>query len=106
MQNFRSELQRGKVLQIASGHVVAGWFILKVALSLQAAMSLSPGFGAYDRMHPVGDSWWWTTTGFPEWARSLERKRLMRERKLEVCWREHAFPPQCKPVGNHEFSCT
>jgi adenylate cyclase len=62
-------------------------------------------FGAYDRMHPVGDSWWWLTTGFPEWAKSPERKRLMRERKLDVYWRKHGFPPRCKPVGKDDFEC-
>jgi TolB-like protein len=62
-------------------------------------------FGAYDRMHPLGDSWWWATTGFPEWKKSPERKRLMRERKLDVYWRKHGFPPQCKPVGKDDFTC-
>ncbi len=47
MQKFLSELQRRKVLRVASGYVVAGWVILQVALSLQAAMSLTPAFGAF-----------------------------------------------------------
>ncbi len=62
-------------------------------------------FRAYDRMHPVGDGWWWVTTGFPEWKKSPERKRLMRERKLDVYWRKHGFPPRCKPVGKDDFEC-
>ncbi len=47
MQRFLSELQRRKVLRIASGYVVAGWIILQVALSLQTAMSLSTAFGSF-----------------------------------------------------------
>lgn len=44
MQKFLSELQRRKVLRIASGYVVAGWVILQVALSLQTAMKLPDWF--------------------------------------------------------------
>ncbi len=44
MQRFLSELQRRKVLRVASGYVVAGWVILQVALSLQAAMKLPDWF--------------------------------------------------------------
>ena len=44
MQRFISELQRRKVLRIASGYVVAGWIILQVALSLQAALNLPDSF--------------------------------------------------------------
>jgi hypothetical protein len=44
MQKLLSELQRRKVLRIASGYVVAGWVILQVALSLQAAMKLPEWF--------------------------------------------------------------
>ena len=62
-------------------------------------------FGAFDRMHPVEDNWWWVTTGFPEWQKSPERKRLMRERKLDVYWRKHGFPPQCRAVGADDFKC-
>jgi len=62
-------------------------------------------FGAYDRMQPDGAILSWTTTGFPEWAKSPERKRLMRERKLDVYWRKHGFPPQCRAVGSDDFTC-
>ena len=44
MQRFLSELQRRKVLRIASGYVVAGWIILQVALSLQTALKLPDFF--------------------------------------------------------------
>ena len=47
MQKFLSELQRRKVLRIASGYVVVGWIILQVALSLQTAMSLTSAFGSF-----------------------------------------------------------
>jgi tetratricopeptide (TPR) repeat protein len=62
-------------------------------------------FGAYDRLHPIAFNWWWATTGFPEWAKSPERKRLMRERKLDAYWRKHGFPPQCHAVGVDDFAC-
>jgi tetratricopeptide (TPR) repeat protein len=62
-------------------------------------------FGAHDRMRPASFNYWWATTGFPEWKKSSERKRLMRERKLDVYWRKHGFPPQCKPVSKDDFEC-
>jgi TolB-like protein len=62
-------------------------------------------FGAYERMHPSGATWCWTTAGFPAWAKSPERKRLMRERKLDVYWRKHGFPPRCRAVGADDFKC-
>ncbi len=62
-------------------------------------------FGAYDRLNPIEDSWWWATTGFPEWTASPERKRLIVEHGLPVYWRKHGFPPRCKPVGKDDFEC-
>src|SRR6185295_863757 len=44
MQRFISELQRRKVLRVASAYVVGGWIVLQVALALQAAMALPPAF--------------------------------------------------------------
>ena len=44
MQRFFSELQRRKVLRIASGYVVGGWIILQVALALQTSMNLPVWF--------------------------------------------------------------
>lgn len=46
MRKFLSELQRRKVLRVATGYVVAGWVILQVALSLQAAMTLPAWFSS------------------------------------------------------------
>lgn len=46
MQKFLSELQRRKVLRVATGYVVASWVILQVALSLQAAMTLPAWFSS------------------------------------------------------------
>lgn len=46
MQKFLSELQRRKVLRVATGYVIAGWVILQVALSLQAAMTLPAWFSS------------------------------------------------------------
>jgi len=47
MQRFFSELQRRKVLRIASGYVVAGWIILQVAVALQTAMLLNASFSSF-----------------------------------------------------------
>ena len=44
MQRFLSELQRRKVLRVASAYVVGGWIILQVALALQTAMNLPAWF--------------------------------------------------------------
>jgi TolB-like protein len=44
MQKLLSELQRRKVLRIASGYVVAAWITLQVALSLQTALKLPDWF--------------------------------------------------------------
>ena len=44
MQRFFSELQRRKVLRIASAYVVAGWIILQVSLALQTAMNMPAWF--------------------------------------------------------------
>lgn len=43
MQKFISELQRRKVLRVASGYAVGGWIVLQVALALQQSLNL-PGW--------------------------------------------------------------
>ncbi len=67
-------------------------------------------FGAHGQVRNKGDSWWWTTRGFPDWKSSPERKQWMRERGFDDYWRKHGFPPQCKPVGpqtadSGDFEC-
>jgi hypothetical protein len=58
----------------------------------------------YDKIQRVDNAYWW----FPyplEFRSSPHRKRLMRESGLLEYWREHGFPPQCKPVGEDDFEC-
>jgi len=62
-------------------------------------------FRAYERMRPLAGGWWWITTGFPEWAVSPERKRLMQARRLDAYWRKYGFPPQCRPLSEQDFEC-
>ncbi len=47
---------------------------------------------------------WWRP--YPAALRaSPHRKRWMIETGLPAYWREHGFPPQCKPVGEDDFEC-
>ncbi|PHS24259.1 MAG: hypothetical protein COA84_09730 [Robiginitomaculum sp.] len=52
----------------------------------------------------TNNSFWWTRTD-PEFLKSPDRKRLIREAGVFDYWREHGFPPQCKPVGENDFEC-
>jgi hypothetical protein len=47
--------------------------------------------------------WWFRDD--PAFLASEERKRLMRAWKLPEHWREHGFPPQCRPIGGEDFEC-
>ena len=42
---FIAELQRRKVLRVASAYVVAGWIVLQVATTLEGTLQLPDGFG-------------------------------------------------------------
>lgn len=44
IQRFIVELQRRKVLRVASGYAIGAWIVLQVAVNLQTAMSLSSTF--------------------------------------------------------------
>ena len=48
--------------------------------------------------------YWWHPA-FPEFLASPHRKRVMREAGVYDYWREHGFPPQCRPVGDDDFEC-
>jgi TolB-like protein len=48
-------------------------------------------------------SWW---QPYPaEWLTAPRRKAIMIERGLPGYWREHGFPPQCRPLGHDDFEC-
>jgi TolB-like protein len=58
----------------------------------------------YDQISRTDLPYWW----FPyplDFRNSPHRKRLMRDIGLPEYWREHGFPPQCKPVGKDDFEC-
>ena len=44
----------------------------------------------------------------PEYAsfrRTPQFKEYMRENGAFDYWRQHGFPPMCRPVGEDDFSC-
>ncbi|PHS24255.1 MAG: hypothetical protein COA84_09710 [Robiginitomaculum sp.] len=47
---------------------------------------------------------WWERTD-PDFLKSPDRKRLIREAGVYDYWRENGFPPQCKSVGKDDFEC-
>jgi adenylate cyclase len=63
-------------------------------------------FRAYDRIPGNADSsgWWWAV-GYPGMAESPHRREAMIRARLPEYWREHGFPPQCRPVGADDFAC-
>jgi adenylate cyclase len=63
-------------------------------------------FRAYDRIPRISGSlgWWWGV-GYPGLAESPHRREAMIQARLPEYWREHGFPPQCRPVGADDFAC-
>ena len=66
--------------------------------------------GILDDPNPLGaqDPQWYGHNA--EWTNSPMRKAYIRRLKLPDYWREHGFPPQCKPVGpqsadSGDFEC-
>jgi TolB-like protein len=58
----------------------------------------------YDQLHGNDLPYWW----FPhpvEFRSSPHRKRLIHEIGLPIYWRNHGFPPQCRPLGDDDFEC-
>lgn len=43
--------------------------------------------------------------GDPAWLKSAGRKKLMLRWRLPEYWRQHGFPPQCRPIGEADFEC-
>lgn len=65
-------------------------------------------FRAYDRVPSENESeangWWWFRD-YPGLVESPARKQAMIVRGLPDYWREHGFPPQCRPIGEDDFEC-
>jgi adenylate cyclase len=63
-------------------------------------------FRAYDRIPLItGSLGWWWGLGYPGMAESPHRREAMIHARLPEYWREHGFPPQCRPVGADDFAC-
>ena len=68
-------------------------------------------FRAYGRVpedESEGTGWWWFR-GYPGLVESPSRKQAIISRELPRYWREHGFPPQCRPIvlesGEDDFEC-
>jgi len=69
--------------------------------------NLMMAFGAYDRLQidvHLPTEWLWMTSR-PDFRQSKDFKRLVNEMNLPTYWREHGFPPQCRPIGDEDFEC-
>lgn len=62
-------------------------------------------FGRYEAMQADPNNMYWWETSFPEFLSSPHRKRLIRDMGIYDYWREHRFPPQCRPLGDDDFEC-
>ncbi|GAM98605.1 adenylate cyclase [alpha proteobacterium U9-1i] len=62
--------------------------------------------GAYDMVYTGQGSFFplWIPEA-PEYRQSGAFKNFVREMRIDQYWREHGFPPQCRPVGDADFSC-
>ncbi|MGI9291412.1 MAG: tetratricopeptide repeat protein [Gammaproteobacteria bacterium] len=81
------------------------YLAIEKPIGMQEALMLA--FGAYDRLENdihFPQNWIWTREyqGFHE---SPGFKRLVENLNLEAYWREHGFPPQCRPIGDEDFVC-
>jgi TolB-like protein len=63
-------------------------------------------FRAYARVPTTADivPWWWAK-GHPGLAESEHRYRAMKDAGLSAYWRDHGFPPLCRPLGENDFEC-
>ena len=61
-------------------------------------------YGLYGQLHGSDLAYWWYP--YPlEFRNSPHRKRLIRDMGQPEYWREHGFPPQCRPIGDDDFEC-
>ena len=69
--------------------------------------ALTLALGAYDlidtRQGSNAGLWW---PEFPEFRQSAAFENIVRRLGIDAYWREHGFPPQCRPVGVDSFACT
>jgi len=62
-------------------------------------------FGAYDEIPLEEIPGWWFFTGYRGLQDSQAAHNAVRERGVLDYWRNHGFPPQCRPVGDDDFEC-
>jgi adenylate cyclase len=67
-----------------------------------AAALLVP-LGAYDLLPDISMLIW--GPDHAGYRRSLQFKHLIRESGALDYWRAHGYPPQCRPLGEDDFSC-
>jgi TolB-like protein len=65
--------------------------------------------GRYDQIVDAHDFWIDTVLqwdrGFPGFRNSPGFKKVLEKLGLPRYWREHGFPPQCRPVGQQDYTC-
>ena len=68
--------------------------------------TITLALGAYDMVYAGQASTFplWIPE-VPEYRRSVAFHDFVREMNLDDYWRVHGFPPQCRPVGDTDFSC-
>jgi TolB-like protein len=81
------------------------YLAIEKPVGMQEALMLA--FGAYDRIEldpHFPQSWIWTTE-YQGYHQSQGFKNYVQNLNLPAYWREHGFPPQCRPIGDEDFEC-
>jgi TolB-like protein/Flp pilus assembly protein TadD len=63
-------------------------------------------FKVFDAVATVGSNQTFWVPYPVEWRTAPRRKAIIIENGLPDYWREHGFPPQCRPLGHADFECT
>jgi TolB-like protein len=73
------------------------------------SMSLFLWFGEYERMSESDQALSFATPQWnpapPGFRNSPTFKRILNDLRVPEYWREHGFPPLCRPVGASDFTC-
>jgi hypothetical protein len=59
--------------------------------------------GAYDLLPPLPGLVW--RSEYAGYRRSPQFRNYLHRSGVVDYWRDHGFPPQCRPVGEGDFSC-
>ena len=74
--------------------------------NINVTMSYRLAFRAYDEIPTEWVETWWWQVGYPGALDSSAARRQIEELGLHAYWREHGFPPICRPVGTDDFECS